>query len=90
MPRTGAAGNWEEGGLKEAVVEDFWVYYVRYAAEGRVRIYGDMPEFWGSSSSLRERVCGGRYLGLRWSYWRSCFISPFFVLVSLNKKNGGI
>ncbi len=62
MPRTGAAGNWEEGGLKEAVVEDFWVYYVRYAVEGRARIYGDMPEFWGSSSSLRERVCGRRYL----------------------------
>lgn len=63
-PERGPRKLGREGGLEEAVVEDFWVYYVQYAAEGRARIYGDMPEFWGSSSSsLGERVCGGRYLG---------------------------
>ncbi len=51
--QNGGRGNCgKRGGLEEAVVEDFWVYYVQYAMEGRARIYGDMPEFWGSSSSL--------------------------------------
>jgi len=48
-PERGPRKLGREGGLEEAVLEDFWVYYVWYAVEGRTRIYGDMPEFWGSS-----------------------------------------
>ncbi len=89
LPRTGAAEIGKRGGLEEAVVEDlgYTMYSTRRKGERGFTVIGRI--FVDHHHRCERGSVVGDILVTRWSLWRSCFISPFFVLVSLKKKNGG-